>query len=226
MKLKLPSSLNEFIEREVKAGRFKNATGAISEALRLLEQRGRVSAELGLQYSVLGSLGDSDIMALAFIVMMEATKSAQEDLKAVMAEVKAINAAKAALRDIISKVSHDIAENDCQPSGKSSLKFSPRGIGNERGYHRMLIPHPDPASIDGVRLAPIDMHTGPIKNVRALYAIKDELKNKLDSMSEMGEMESLRLQMAMDRLSKFMSTLSNILKKIGNTQSSIVANLK
>jgi hypothetical protein len=28
-------------------------------------------------------------------------------------------------------------------------------------------------------------------------------------MSEMGEMESLRLQMAMDRLSRLMSTLSN-----------------
>jgi hypothetical protein len=32
-------------------------------------------------------------------------------------------------------------------------------------------------------------------------------------MSELGEMESLRLQMAMDRLSKFMTTLSNMLKK-------------
>jgi hypothetical protein len=39
----------------------------------------------------------------------------------------------------------------------------------------------------------------------------DTMKNDLDSMSEMGEMESLRLQMAMDRLSKLMSTLSNLL---------------
>jgi hypothetical protein len=52
------------------------------------------------------------------------------------------------------------------------------------------------------------------------------LKNDLDSMSEMGEMESLRLQMAMDRLSKMMSTLSNVLKKTSDTQSSIIGNLK
>jgi hypothetical protein len=39
------------------------------------------------------------------------------------------------------------------------------------------------------------------------------MKNDLDSMSELGEAESLRLQMAMDRLSKLMSTLSNISKK-------------
>ena len=42
----------------------------------------------------------------------------------------------------------------------------------------------------------------------------------------MGEMESLRLQMAMDRMSKMMSTLSNLLKKINKTGSEIISNLK
>lgn len=54
----------------------------------------------------------------------------------------------------------------------------------------------------------------------------DSLKKQLDSMSELGEMQSLRLQMAMDRLSKLMSTLSNLLKKEGDTTQSIVDNLK
>ena len=45
-------------------------------------------------------------------------------------------------------------------------------------------------------------------------------------MSEMGEMESLRLQMAMDRMSKMMSTLSNLLKKMSDTAESITQNLK
>jgi hypothetical protein len=48
----------------------------------------------------------------------------------------------------------------------------------------------------------------------------------VDSMSEMGEMESLRLQMAMDRMSKMMSTLSNLLKKLSDTSSQIAQNLK
>lgn len=48
----------------------------------------------------------------------------------------------------------------------------------------------------------------------------------LDSLSEMGETESLRLQMAMDRVSKVMSTLSNILKKISDTAQTITQNLK
>jgi hypothetical protein len=49
---------------------------------------------------------------------------------------------------------------------------------------------------------------------------------KLDSLSEMGEMESLRLQMAMDRMSKTMSTVSNLLKKASETANSITQNLK
>jgi hypothetical protein len=39
-------------------------------------------------------------------------------------------------------------------------------------------------------------------------------------------MESLRLQMAMDRYSKMMSTLSNLMKKMSETSESITANLK
>ena len=42
----------------------------------------------------------------------------------------------------------------------------------------------------------------------------------------MDEMTSLRLQMAMDRRSKLMSTLGNILKKMAETSSAIVQNLK
>jgi hypothetical protein len=36
----------------------------------------------------------------------------------------------------------------------------------------------------------------------------------------------MRLQMLMDRVSKFMSTLSNIMKKLADTQAAIVQNLK
>ena len=52
------------------------------------------------------------------------------------------------------------------------------------------------------------------------------IKSAIGSQSEMGEMESLRLQMAMDRMSKAMSTLSNILKKMSDTAGAIVQNMK
>ena len=55
---------------------------------------------------------------------------------------------------------------------------------------------------------------------------KEIIKNKIDSLSEMGEMESLRLQMAMQRLSQIMTTLSNIMKKVSQTASEIIKNIK
>lgn len=226
MNVTLTPQLKQFVERQIKAGRFENTSDAICDALRLLEQRDHVAASLTSNFAVLGAMGGDDIMAMVFIVMMEAVKSAREDLRAIMEGVKAINAAKSALRDLISKIGRDIAENAGQRNCKPPLKFAPRGIGREDSYHRLPIPHPDPESPSGLRRVPTDMHKGRIKDVCVLRAIREELKNDLDSMSEMGEMESLRLQMAMDRLSKLMSTLSNILKKLSDTQSSIVSNIK
>jgi hypothetical protein len=54
----------------------------------------------------------------------------------------------------------------------------------------------------------------------------DALKAELDSMSEIGESDSLRLQIMLDRRAKLIQTLSNMLKKISETQDQIVSNLK
>lgn len=62
--------------------------------------------------------------------------------------------------------------------------------------------------------------------VTKLKPISGDLKGQLDGMNEMSEMTSLRLQMTMDRRSKFISTLSNIMKKIGTTEETITQNLK
>jgi hypothetical protein len=48
----------------------------------------------------------------------------------------------------------------------------------------------------------------------------------LGALSEMAEMNALRLQKAMDRHAKAMSTLSNILRKVGETEDGVVKNLK
>lgn len=127
---------------------------------------------------------DGDIEAVAFLVLMQASKSAQEDLKAIMEQVKDINEAKRKLR-------------------------------------ATLNPHEKPGlDIDGV-----------LQLMATLYLQESEadlrrLQDHLDSLSELGEVESLRLQMAMDRMSKMMSTLSNLLKKMSDTASAIVQNLK
>ena len=78
------------------------------------------------------------------------------------------------------------------------------------------------APVDSI-LKNIEESLGTTKEVNdSIEAIKKDL----DSMSEMGETESLRLQMAMDRMSKMLSTLSNLLKKMSDTADGIVQNLK
>ena len=66
-------------------------------------------------YGNLGSLGDQDIEAIAFLVMMEASKSAQEDLKSIMDGVKLINKQKDGWRtvsDTINKMTASFASDD------------------------------------------------------------------------------------------------------------------
>jgi hypothetical protein len=169
---------------------------------------------------------DADIEALVIITMMEATKSAQEDLKAIMAGIKAINAAKRRLRDLLCKINRDVVTATVSEVEKKGLAFSPNGLGGERAYHRVEIPIPDPESPGGVQVAVISLVDGKITSKSQLDAVVDAVKNDLDSMSELSEMESLRLQMAMDRRSKMMSTLSNLLKKISDTGDGLTQNLK
>ncbi len=116
-----------------------------------------------------------DIDALVRIVMFQAAKDADADLRAVEAAMRAVNKAKEALR---------------------------QGIAAEK-------------ALAGEKLRKSD-----------LDEITAHSKAGLDSLSELGETESIRLQMAMDRLSKMMTTLSNILKKNSDTAQSITQNLK
>lgn len=53
-----------------------------------------------------------------------------------------------------------------------------------------------------------------------------QMEYDLNSIDEMSEMESLNLQMLMDRRSKMMNTLSNLLKKVSDTSQSIIQNMK
>ena len=115
----------------------------------------------------LGFMGEGDIEALCFQVLMQATNDQDNDLRRILAETKAINNAKAALRETLATTSRELASTTS-------------------------------------------------RNVR----------KALDSLSEMSEMTSLRLQMAMDRRSKFVVSLSNILKKIADSDNAIVQNLK
>jgi hypothetical protein len=53
-----------------------------------------------------------------------------------------------------------------------------------------------------------------------------QINVKLASLNEQSETQSLELQMTMDRRSKLIDTLSNVLKKLSGTNASIIQNMK
>jgi len=141
--------------------------------------------------AILGSMNANDIEALAFMVLMQAAKSAQEDLKAVMASVKAINAEKAKQREKMNNLNKEKSatavktdQQDVQVKKDSPLKFT----------------------------------------------MSPEMAKKMDiQKDELGELtqeQQLRLQMIMDRMSQLEQAISNILKKIADTQNQIIQNMK
>ena len=142
-----------------------------------------------------------------------------------MAEMKARNAAKKALRDIIRRVKRDRLTNELRDEYAERLDLS-QGLGSERAYRRVPLPVADPDAAGRLRWAATDLAGGKLARVEQLECIVAELEGKLDSLSEMGEMDMLRLQMLMDRRSKLEEALSNMMKKMAETQGAIVGNLK
>ena len=168
-----------------------------------------------------------DIEDLILLVLIEASKDAQEDLRNLLEDMRAATQTKRRLRDTIAKLKKRI-EAEEHP---------------ERDEYRQHEDHErefEPLDIDLVTQTLVVVAAQ--QSNREVQAFADELtltrlrlhrddatdkaKNDLDSMSELAEMESLRLQMAMDRRSKFMEALSNIMKKMSDTDSAIVQNLK
>jgi hypothetical protein len=102
----------------------------------------------------------------------------------------------------------------------------------------------DPANADAYSLAQYEVSSrfpalpSEQSNLLIFYVLAQVLRirasalrellgmGRLDGMNEMSEMESLRLQMMMDRKSKLVSVLDMLMKKIAATQDAVVQNLK
>jgi hypothetical protein len=166
------------------------------------------------------SSADGDIEALAFIVLMQATKDMDEDLKEIMTSVKEINKERenlrkqqSALREKVSKnkkATRD--ENVLRPIKRSDFKT----ISTKHDLAKLPVLGP-PSKL------PDDLNSMPPLKIESLLL---DAKQDLDTLDQMSEEQSLRLQMLMDRRSKFIETLSNIMKKLSDTSSSIISNLK
>lgn len=163
----------------------------------------------------------ADIDAMIFIVMMEAENDADQDLQDQMSQMKALTNAKTEARAVMEKMQQLQAQlnSEAARSGENSACTNP--------FCRELPQQLDKLAADTASLAhPVRIGASRNPTYAQVSAIRNQLQSGLNSLNEMSEMTSMRLQMAMDRRSKFVETLSNVLKKISDTSDSIVANLK
>jgi putative addiction module CopG family antidote len=236
MNISLTPELRRFVEKKVSEGSFKNAGDVVRDALRSLMEIDRLRrlTSSGLRPSAPSlpvltgtGLAGGDIAAMCYIVLLEATQDTDADLALIMGEVKAMTAAKQALRTLLNKVGRDVAANAWQADGQPPLNLS-SGLGSAGAYYTSPMPTPDAGSSGGVTFTPVNLVPGsaPLTTVAQLRAILSSLQATLDSMNELSEIASLRLQMIMDRRSKLVCTLSNILKKISVTEETLVQNMK
>ncbi len=161
------------------------------------------------------NISGGDIEALAFLIMMEAAKSAQQDLKEIMDGVKKTNEQKKKLRDAMQRLKKN-EHNLSRAMLDSFNRLTVSKVTTTAGSKPIST-----AKTDMVK----SKATLPVSAAEA-KAAQDDLQRKLDSVDEMSEATNLKLQMAMDRRNKLMEAASNIMKKIQATQDTIISNLK
>lgn len=156
------------------------------------------------------------IEAMAFIVLMQTTNDMDKDLKAVMAHVKVINDAKQKLRDLISKINTEIAENAGRPSARCQTPFCQSLPSQLKELSMATSGLQRPVRLD----APADL------SYPNLGGLRDQMKLNLDSLGATSSLHEMRLQQMMERRAKFFEALSNCMKKTSDAQASIIQNLK
>lgn len=159
---------------------------------------------------LLGDMNSADIEAVAFLVLMEAAKSAREDLKSIMDKVKEINEAKERLRK-----SREALRAAASASGKSPCVVADCGAARR-----------DLAQAQALLGGQSAYVIPPSLNKAGALKAAEQMKKALDALSKMGEMDRLNLQTAMERKSAFEMLLSNMLKTYQQTASGILQNLK
>jgi hypothetical protein len=204
----------------------------------------------GLQSAVRGRFGSSklpaaDVDAMAFLVLMTAVNSTDNDLKAQMAGVKTLNAAKDSLRKLMEQVNQDVANAaatssgaTCQSPSCASLAGQIKNVARQtqnvsfaskmtKGVGTVVKSTASNTSTVSGELwnATALASTGPLTFAH-LHQIQTQLGSSLKGLDDLSETQSLQLQMLMDRRSKLLSALSNIMKSAANANAATIANLK
>jgi hypothetical protein len=202
--------------------------------------KGAVSGRFGKS-----GLSAADIDAIVFMVLMEAVNNTDSDLKTQMAAMQAITAAKAATRKLLDELNQEAAslaatrtDATCKSAICGSLAHQLATIARQTESASAAAKmskavgsavHTTASSSQTVSgelwNASALATTGPLTFNR-LHQIQTQVGSSLKGLDEESEAQSLELQMTMDRRSKLLDTLSNIMKTIADVDEAMISNIK
>ncbi|MEO6611308.1 MAG: hypothetical protein ABIT05_04220 [Chitinophagaceae bacterium] len=156
------------------------------------------------KYGSMGSLGAMDIEALVSLIMMQLAKDAQDDLKALMEQMKKNYEQKKKIRDILARIKKERNQTLLRAQLDS--------------YYLLIRKRPSGTVVKGESTKPVTKEE--------IDELVSKMSDESDSLSEQGEQQQLRMQLVMDRMTKADEAASNALKKFSETANSIIQNLK
>jgi hypothetical protein len=180
-----------------------------------------IEAAVYNRFPALNTRGSSvkagDINALVAIVMMQTLTDSEKDLQNMMSQMQTITDAKQKLRDLLSQTQAEIKSNettDAKDTCQTALcKSLPSTVGeissataNLQNPVRILVP---------AKPTFADLRTLPA-----------QFQTSLDSLNDISQAQQMKIQMLMDQRSKLIETMSNLMKSISDTQSTIIQNIK
>lgn len=216
----IPADADAFYKKAMSSINQKHITWIRRTALMVNSQN---MDEAGIRqfasnYAGQNKFGSMSIEALVTLVMMQSAKDNEEELRNMMAYMKKTNEEKQKLREAQEKMEKNKSAMSKQMLDSFRRLTKPQVNAVSATQTTKLQPSPTVTKIS----RPVNSQVSATE----IKQVQDSLKSKLDGMNEMSEMTSLHLQQSMDRRSKFINTLSNIMKKISETQDSIIQNMK
>ena len=181
--------------------------------------------------SEFGHLSSTDMEVLMYPIIYDTLQDTEKDMKDLSGESGKLNRAKLKLRRQISETRQQTATSESKPQRNLDIQTVKKPVKPQvTVYHFKSQPEMKKTTYLGITYPKTpevpELPDTDKLTTAGLKAILDDLEGKLDGINEMSELTALRLQMTMDRRSKFISTLSRMMKKISTTQDTLVQNIK
>ena len=165
-----------------------------------------------------GDLGAVNVDKASFLIILNAIYEMDEDVKVILDEIDEMKSNKQEIADLKNKLAeyNDGSDDPILPGDMEEFSYKVNTEWDKTpnlGLEYIRTPQIKLRSLNKIEK----------ENLNAEMAALDQLNASLDDISQI---VALKLQMALDRRAKYISTLSSIMKKMSQSQDEVIDNIK